>query len=99
MVVRKRLKRLEMAVVLLLISLEFFAQEGTFFGYDVQFPLDKPKRYAALSRMPRLSLHLARFLSHSHNTNVSYPKYPILFRQNTSNLTQVNAQQSHALPV
>ena len=67
-----------MAVVLLLISLEFFAQEGTFFGYDVQFPLDKPKRYAAQSRMPRLSLHLARFLSyspyHTQNTRYSFVK-------------------------
>lgn len=99
MVVRKRLKRLEMAVVFLLISFEFFVQQGSFFGYDVQFPLDKPKRYAAQSRMPRVSLHLVQFLSHSHNTNVSYPKYPIVFHQSTSNLTQVNDQQSHALPV
>ena len=40
MVVRKRLKRLEMADVFLLISFEFFMQQGSFFGYDVQFPLD-----------------------------------------------------------
>ena len=51
-------------------------QQGTFFGYDVQFPLDKPKRYAALSRMPRVSFHLVQFLSHSHNTNVYIPKIP-----------------------